>query len=194
MYRFVISLMIVLMFATSAGATCAAGYRYQDLGNGTVLDCNTGLIWLQNAKCTDTSNSITPDINGKLNWYDANIWVAGLKNGVCNLSDGSSAGTWRLPTKNEFMDMIDFARQAGFSYPMLTNAQGSAQWTTNGDAFSNVQSNQYWTATTTTITSTNAYYVNVGSGWVTGPGKTNNLFIWPVRGVQSGKFDTLTVQ
>ncbi len=188
---------VLVLYGTCAYAvapSCYNGSRYQDLNNGTVLDCNTGLIWLKEAKCMDTSNLVTPDANGKLTWYDATIWATGLKSGICNLTDGSAPGAWRLPTKTELIEMISEAKQAGYSNPMLTNATGSGPWTTNGDAFNNVQSTQYWSSTPNPISTSNAWYVNVGSGWVNGPGKTNALNVWAVRGVQSGAFDTLIVE
>jgi hypothetical protein len=69
--------------------------RYTDNGDGTILDSETGLIWLQNANCA-----------GELNYNDALISVSFIRSGACGLTDGSSLGTWRLPTATEW-DGID---------------------------------------------------------------------------------------
>ena len=58
------------------------GDRFLDNSDGTVTDCQTGLIWLKNAGC----------FVGRLS--NVNAYVAGL-------SDGSVEGHWRLSTKEE---------------------------------------------------------------------------------------------
>ena len=94
--RIIVLSVVLVWVGTSAYATdCNNGGRYEDNGDGTVTDCRTGLIWLKNANCTDTSNGIA-NPNGYLTWYDALTWAAGLENGLCGLTDGSSAGDWRL--------------------------------------------------------------------------------------------------
>jgi hypothetical protein len=55
-----------------------------------VTDNLTNLIWLKNANC-----------DGQKDWNEAETWAANLASGTCGLSDGSSAGDWRLPTKTE---------------------------------------------------------------------------------------------
>lgn len=54
---------------------------FQNNGDGTVTDTRTGLIWLRNADC-----------DGIKIWVNAGTWAAGLANGNCELSDGSTAG------------------------------------------------------------------------------------------------------
>ena len=75
--------------------------RYVNCGNGTVTDTVTGLIWLQNANCFSEIYSA------------ANQAAAGLAAGQCGLTDGSSAGDWRLPTKAEWQATI--ARAVGLA-------------------------------------------------------------------------------
>ncbi len=43
--------------------------------------------------------------------------------------------------------MVAYAKKMGYFSPALTNGAGTAQWTTNGDIFSNVQSAAYWSST-----------------------------------------------
>ena len=61
-----------------------------------VTDNLTGLIWLKNARCV-----------GGTDWENALTWCNTLASGSCNLSDGSSAGEWRLPNINEFSSLFD---------------------------------------------------------------------------------------
>ena len=163
------------------GLDCAGG-RYEDNGDGTVSDCRTGLIWLKNANCTDTAGGIVKTI-GYLSWSDAGTWTANLANGICSLTDGSSAGDWRLPTKTEWMAMVESARKQGFIYPALTNATGTAHWT-SGDAFTNILSSFYWSSSTYAPDTAGAWGVGMVDGSVHVGSKTFHNYVWPVRGVQ----------
>ncbi len=108
--------------------TC--GERYCDVGNGTVRDNLTGLVWLRNARCF-----------GPRRWRGALELTAELGHGGCGLSDGSSPGDWRLPTQTELEALLDLR----FTAPSISNAQGDAQWT-QGDAFVGVESRFYWSS------------------------------------------------
>src|SRR5439155_5229808 len=59
--------------------------RYVDCGNGTVTDTETGLVWLKQSNCLSSAD-----------WEAAKKAIAGLKNGDCMLTDGSSPGDGRL--------------------------------------------------------------------------------------------------
>ena len=52
----------------------------------------TGFVWLQNADCFRRQP-----------WDQAKSSAASLKSGSCGLTDGSTAGKWRLPTRDEFI-------------------------------------------------------------------------------------------
>ena len=62
--------------------------RFTDNSDGTVTDNLTGLIWLQDADAGD----------GTETWANALSICNSLATGQQGLSDGSSAGDWRLPT------------------------------------------------------------------------------------------------
>ena len=146
--RTVIFAVILISYGTFVFAwNCPAGVRYKDNGNGTVTDCELGLVWLKNAKCTDTINGVKPDSYGRLSWDDAAKWTAGLRSGRCGLKDGSKTGDWRLPSMAEWIATVASAKSKGYTDPALTNAAGNAQWTKNGDAFDHVESFLYWTST-----------------------------------------------
>jgi hypothetical protein len=189
---------VVMLFGTwSYAADCNSG-RYEDMGDGTVQDCRTGLIWLKNANCLNNFNEINKS-NGYLTWYEAIRWVAGLHDTGdtatgCGLSDGSIAGEWRLPTISEWRAMVASAKKQGFGYPTLTNTAGTGLWT-SGDAFLNVQYvSGYWSSTTYAPNTTAALFVYMVDGSVYNVNKSNSVYVWPVRGGQSGEFGNLIIQ
>jgi len=109
------------------------GYRFCDQGDGTVLDTDTGLVWLKDATCL-----------GRRVWNSAKGEAAALIDGQCGLSDGSQAGEWRLPSKEEWEAFVD----TNYTNPALSSALGTGHWS-QGDAFDNVQYNlaYYWSST-----------------------------------------------
>ena len=141
-----------------------AGFRYKDNGNGTITDNRSGLIWLKNANCF-----------GAQNWEKAKQSAATLASGQCGLRDGSGAGDWRLPTKEELKAMMD----KKYKIPALSNAKGTAQWK-EGEVFSSVQSG-YWSSATHAGTTSYAWYANLNDGYVGADLKTSTNDVWPVR-------------
>jgi hypothetical protein len=188
---------VLMLFGTYAyaggGYDCNNGGRYEDNNNGTVTDCRTGLIWLKNAKCPDQAGGVTPTA-GELTWHDAMKWVAGLHNGLCGLSDGSAGGDWRLPTKTEWMAMVQSANNQGIANPSMTNDAGTAKWGTGTSSFTNVQSYYYWSSTTDTTDTTKAWDVYLMSGVMTDDDKATGSFIWPVRGGQSRSIGSVRIE
>jgi len=197
--KIAVMLAVLVLFGTCAyAADCNSGGRYEYLGDGTVQDCRTGLIWLRNATCTDASNGVAPDPNnGSITWYKAMKWAAGLQDGLCSLTDGSAAGDWRLPTKTEWMAMVAYAKQRAYpTGPSLTNGAGSAQWTA-GDVFTGVNIiGDYWMSTTLLDypDDTYAWYVFMGTGFVDAHPKSWTLNAWPVRDGQSESFGSLRIE
>jgi hypothetical protein len=135
------------------------GVRFTDNGDGTVTDNLTALIWLKNAHCW-----------GPQNWGDALTTSNALADEQCGLTDGSSAGDWRLPNVNELHSLIDLTQ----SDPALPT----------GHHFDGVQSDSYWTSTTTAIDTTGAKVVGLIDGHVSNYAKSNPSYVWPVRGGQ----------
>jgi hypothetical protein len=179
-------LAVLVLFGTCAYAAtlpndCNIGGRYEDNGNGTVTDCRTGLIWLKNANCAAT-----------LTWKAAMQWAAALGNGTCSLSDGSSAGDWRLPTKTEWMAMVEYAKRY-WSNPSLSNGSGSGQWT-SGNIFLNVLNDYYWTSTTDVADARYAWTCGLIVGDVDSTNKSNTNYVWPVRGGQSESVGSLRIE
>jgi hypothetical protein len=197
------SLTVFLIFILSAAgyaADCIDGNRYQDNFNGTVTDCRTGLIWLKDANCRDTSGGIPKnDINGALTWYDAMKWVAGLgdtrpMNITCLLRDGSSAGDWRLPTKTEWMAMVSNAKKQVLFDPALTKGTGVGIWS-GGDIFNLVQSSFYWSLTSVVSEPDKVWFMYLYDGSVGNAPKTpNTAYVWAVRDGQGASYGYLFVE
>ena len=124
--------------------------RFIDSGDGTILDKRTGLIGLKNANCF-----------GSKNWRKAMSAAANLASGSCGLTDSSSAGEWRLPTKKELSTVIE--------------------WEKSG-AFSDVQSSYFWSSTSNARNTGLAWFVYLGNGYVYSYYKTSSYYVWPVRG------------
>jgi hypothetical protein len=110
------------------------------------------------------------------------LWSNALASNYCGLHDGSKAGEWRLPNKNELSSLLDY----GNYNPTLPS----------GHPFKNVQSANYWTSTTNSQSTGSAWAVSMKYGMVTPfiislsttdgiPGRVTNktapYYVWPVR-------------
>jgi len=142
--------------------------RFVDNGDGTVRDNLTNLVWLQDANCF-----------GERSWATALADANGLAAGYCGLVDGSQAGDWRLPSVNELQSLVDYE----YYSPALSNAAGTGQWT-EGDAFSGVQSDTYWSSSSYASYPDGAWGVSLYRGSVFSGSKTGSYYVWPVRGGQ----------
>ena len=142
--------------------------RFTDNTNGTVTDNLTGLIWLKDANAF-----------GSRNWATALADCNTLKSGEHGLTDGSSAGDWRLPNVKELQSLIDFA----YFNPALSNAAGTGHWAEN-DAFSGVESGYYYSSTTYAGDSGLGLIVKLNGGRLVGDTKDSFYYVWPVRGGQ----------
>lgn len=187
-------LLTIIVTTSVCSADCNSGDRYEDNLNGTVTDCRTGLIWLKNAYCAETSGGIGSV--GFLDWSTALRWVAGLGNGVCGLTDGSSSGDWRLPAKTEWMAMVANAKKQILTGPALTKGSGVGKWTP-GDIFDNVPADNfsnYWTATPDSSDQTWIWIIHSFDGSMALCNKADQRSIWPVRGGQTGSFGHLSIE
>jgi hypothetical protein len=154
-------------------------HRYVDCGNGTVTDNLTGLIWLKQWDCLSRTD-----------WKSANERAAGLKHGDCTLTDGSSPGDWRLPTKAEWEATIARAVYLGCTIsgggysgvPSLTNDAGTACYTVGPSSFAGMWEIYFWSGTLYEVGSPNAWFVDLENGNVNSfTDKTTIGALWPVR-------------
>ena len=151
----------------------ATGDRFQDNGNGTVTDTRTTLIWLKNANpCGDK------------NWYEAVAYCSSLASGTAGLTDGSTAGQWRLPSIQELEGIgtdppTTYCLDGSCAEPTVT-------WTMPGAPFTDVLSSYYyWSGTSSAYNTDYAWYVYMGGGFVTTSSKRYSIdfyYVWPVRG------------
>ncbi|MBF0524023.1 MAG: DUF1566 domain-containing protein [Deltaproteobacteria bacterium] len=133
--------------------------RWVDNGNGTVTDTTTQLVWLQDAGW-----------GGPKNWSTAASRAAEVQNGIpFSLTDGSQAGQWRLPTKDELVALTTGTEAIRSSSMYL---------------FTGIQSSYYWSSTTFAYFPGYAWAVDMTDGYVGYVNETNIAFIWPVRGGQ----------
>ena len=109
-------------FSAKKGVAWNAATRFTDNGDGTVSDALTGLTWLKDAGCL-----------GAAFWSDGLTSVNQLASSTCSLTDGSTAGTWRMPNVVELESLIDVSA----SNPALSA----------GNPFLNVSTGIYWTST-----------------------------------------------
>ena len=152
--------MVVGCFMMVAGTAWAASVQQPPGGyDGTIP--SGGLVWLKNANCF-----------GKQNWDQAMNSVKSLKSGACGLSDGSTAGQWRIPTKDELVNrqkhMFGFINgQGGKTSEYLSSSSNSTATYNAGGPTDDVIS------------------VNMRNGDVSDQDrKTTSSFVWPVRGRQ----------
>ena len=146
--------------------------RFTDMGDGTIRDNVSGLLWLKNANCFGTEN-----------WVTAMSSAATLASGECSLTDESEAGDWRLPTKEE----LSAFKSTVYTGPALVDTIGYGQWS-EGDAFTGVQSAKYWSSTMSTIVLPPVLvsYMDMNNG-DTGSCELNTIgdcedsYVWPVR-------------
>jgi hypothetical protein len=138
--------------------------RFLDNSDGTVTDCLTGLIWLKNAGCFVNQN-----------WATAGSSAAGLSSGECGLTDGSIAGDWRLPTKDELQGI-------GTNPPTTwLTAEPSVAWTIPGVPFVSVQLSDYWSNTLSPLNPFYSWSVRFLDGYTYAYDKSYTHIVWPVR-------------
>jgi len=133
--------------------------RFTDNLNGTVTDNLTGLVWLKDANSA-----------GQTDWVFAINYCNNLADDGSSLTDDSSAGDWHLPNVDELNSLIDHGN-CSLALP-------------TGHPFTSVQQYPpYWTSTTYTTHTVNAYTISMNNGEVGGHGKDIDYLcvVWPVR-------------
>jgi hypothetical protein len=121
--------------------------RFIDNGDGTLHDTVTGLTWLKQADCISQT------------WSAALSAISTLASGQCGLTDGSTAGQWRMPNRTEMLSLSD--RAPTFPQASYFNGQAQANLTVTGPViFHNfIVSDYYWTSTTYAADTTQAWTV-----------------------------------
>ena len=141
----------------------------------TMTDTLTGLIWTKDADLMKTrdptfdtdyvpANTWEVANDGAVSWQHALDYIKKLNNErYLGYSD------WRLPNRDELSSLIN--RQV--AYP--------AVWL-NLLGFANVPSDYYWSSSNDPFYTSTAWFVDMGSGYTDSYYKTDNHYVWPVRG------------
>jgi hypothetical protein len=179
MRRFYLMVMVLLTALFCNSGPAWSQDRFVDMGDGTVLDTWQKVRWLKNANCF-----------GAQTWADAMAMSYNLLSGMCGLTDGSVAGTWRLP---------DYEVQSHLLDPQYTTKDSLSAAFTNFQVFSNT----YWSYTTfddsylafpfrdpDCLDGVCAYWVSDITGAVAPALKSLSVKFWPVR---DGHFGWITV-
>lgn len=149
----------VAVLAVASGAQAAL----VDLGNGVVLDDQSGLYWLKDANLAKTSGYHT---TGLMTWDEATTWAAGL--------DVAGMEGWRLPSagespcfqcgSSEYSQL--FAQGIRVPAPALNDPIGNPGPFINLPAHSGYyESVSYWTSTPGGGASTAWIYTFSGPGY-----------------------------
>jgi hypothetical protein len=122
--------------------------RFVDNGNGTVTDISTNLMWMQSPKRIAVSYEEAED--------------------YCSELTQSGYSGWRLPTAQEWKDIIDKSQEA----PALPK----------GHPFKNIVfSVSFWSKTKHTSMASRVYIANLYNGEIGSSPKNDNLIAWAVR-------------
>lgn len=119
---------------------------------------------------TDSKTGLMWPINGniagkKMDWVEAMLWVKDLNYAGYN--------DWRLPTK---VELESLSQRCG---------DRASEWL-NANGFNNLQSDLYWTSSTCTDKTDDAWGVKMSDSvkghYFTSSKKFNGVNVWPVRG------------
>lgn len=137
-------------------------------------DLERGVAWPSQRFTVDgTGLCITDNLTGLMWVRNANSGIATWQNALAYANGQSICGydDWRLPNKKELRSLIHYEQA------------NSATWL-NGQGFSNVQANSYWSSTTYSFATTSAWFVTMSGGDVSSFSKSGTLSVWPVRAGQ----------
>ncbi len=149
-------MLAALMVSVPAGVGSAG--RFDDRGDGTVLDTKTNLMWLKDAAMAEVpaqvANSVVHEMNIKQR-------------------ENHGYSDWRIPSVDEMLSIVD----ATEVYPALPE----------GNPFSGVRSSGYWTSTGGFNMAGYAWVVDLANGATSFKltSYCNFYGIWPVRSAGS---------
>ena len=133
-----------------------APLRYQDNGDGTITDLNTGLTWEKKGSGGDAGTCLTNlhGVNSACTWVQATgAWIDGVNaeggTGFAGHSD------WRLPNVRELQSIVDYGRFSPAINPVFNNGLDSFTAASN-----------YWPSTPDAANPSRAWVVVFSSGFV----------------------------
>jgi hypothetical protein len=153
--------MLVLVVGLITGISYGADEERFIFSDLTVKDKKAGLMWTREA-----------NIAGKqMTWDNAFKFIEKL-----NKEKYAGYTDWRLPSKDEFITLIDYAKGKGYKkdFDQVLNKVG----------FRNVQARYYWSSSTSADDTADAWGVGMWYGFALGYNKTFTDCVWPVRAGQ----------
>jgi len=141
--------------------------RFTINSDGTITDKLTGLIWLRNANLPGQAKT----------WSEALELCNNLADNGTTLTDGSSAGDWRLPNLVELESIINIA----YYNPCISNTEGNFKWS-EGSPFNNIYSSVYWSSTITAMEGDGKVWtIHMKTGVVDRIDQAGTAYVWAVR-------------
>jgi len=137
--------------------------RFTDNGDQTMTDRLTGLVWSKDGKAPGPARC-NPGTDKT--WQEALDYVTCLNsNRYLGKSD------WHLPNRNELASLVNYGHP------------DSSHWLIT-QGFINVAAGSYWSSTTYTDATWNAWRIGMHDGAVTTQAHKRTLNVWPVRSGQ----------
>jgi hypothetical protein len=145
--------------------------RFSTNGDTSITDNLTGIVWAPNGNLMSMRDphweKQGPASDGTVTWQHALDYVAKL-----NAENYLGHNDWRLPNSKELRSLVN-------------NAQlNTAAWL-NNQGFTNAQAGDfYWSSTSFVNNAVRAWVVDMTYGNTNYFNKSNNHYVWPVRGGQ----------
>lgn len=148
--------LLVFALIASSVVTGNAHASLVDRGNGMIYDDLNNVTWTVNA-----------NINGLMNWTDANAWAANLVYG--------GYSNWVLPTISQLVTQFrtNLGEETGSS---ITNSHN-----TNYNLFNNLQNYVFWEGSESSPGSSYAWTFDAHNGDQYNLNKDNQFYAWAVR-------------
>ena len=156
--------------------------RYQNNGDGTITDLNTGLMWEQKIRDAVTAKGLH-DVTLTFPWDSALTTIWDWLEEV-NTEGGTGLGgqnDWRIPNVKELQSIVDYGTFNPAVDVAFNNGPGMLATCSVAECSLTMSSN-YWSATTFAVFPANAWVVNFFSGFVDDDGKSVARFVRAVRG------------
>ena len=140
-------------------------------GNKAVVDCTTGSPVTATDNLTGLQWAINANLaGGTKKWYDVDQNPLYPALAYCESLSLGGFTDWRLPNLKELFSLIDL----GQVLPAIPS----------GHPFTGVQSDNYWSSSSSRGGTSLAWCVYLGDGFVFRTTKTGSYYVWPVRGGQ----------